>query len=348
MANANLDLAPVADTEKLATVPVIDVSAAWPRVVKEIATACRDWGFFQVRGHGVPEAVMTNTLSVARGFFVQPREAKRAYLRTVENPWGFYDRELTKNTRDKKEVFDIGPDATGQLSSGDAFEGRTRWPEEPAGFRSTIEIYVAAADHVTGLLLRAIGEGLCASDAISAAFNPTHSSFLRLNHYTVDDPMAGEQSDRVGLGVHHHSDAGALTLLWQSDTAGLQVYRDGQWYGIPPIHDAFVINIGDMVQVWSNDLYVAPQHRVVAMESVDRFSFPYFCNPSYDAVVEPLTSAEPHYRPIHWGDFRRRRADGDFADYGSEVQISDYRVSACGRRSILASTLNGPGPAKTR
>lgn len=325
MATANLDLAPVADTSKLGTVPVIDISAPWPEVVEQIAAACNDWGFFQVRGHGVQPEVMTSTLASARAFFSQPREAKRAYLRTVENPWGFYDRELTKNARDKKEVFDIGPDATGQMSSGDAFEGLTRWPVEPAGFRQAIEAYVAAADRVTSLLLSAIGEGLGTS-AVTDAFHPTHSSFLRLNHYTVEDPMAGEQFDQVGLGVHHHSDAGALTLLWQSDTAGLQVYRDGHWYGIPPIHDAFVINIGDMVQVWSNDLYAAPQHRVIAMDKVDRFSFPYFCNPSYEAVIEPLGSAAPHYRPIHWGDFRRKRADGDFADYGAEVQISDYEL----------------------
>ena len=326
MATANLDLAPVADTDTLGSVPVIDISAPWEEVVAEIAAACRDWGFFQVRGHGVPEAVMTDTLSAARAFFALPREAKRAYLRTRENPWGYYDRELTKNARDKKEVFDIGPDAAGQHSKGDAFEGRTRWPDKPANFRAAIEGYVSAADRVSTLLLKAIGEGLRASDTIAAAFGAAHSSFLRLNHYTVEDPMAGEQSDRAGLGVHHHSDAGALTLLWQSDTAGLQVYRDGYWFGIPPIHDAFVINIGDMVQVWSNDLYIAPQHRVVAMESVDRFSFPYFCNPSYGAVVEPLGPEAPHYRAVHWGEFRRKRADGDFADYGAEVQISDYRL----------------------
>jgi len=279
-----------------------------------------------VRGHGIPLEVMTATLASAKAFFAQPREEKRAYLRTFENPWGYYDRELTKNARDKKEVFDIGPDATGQQSSGDTFEGKTRWPDEPTEFRTAIESYVAAAERVTGLLLRAVGEGLGVTQAIADAFRPTHSSFLRLNHYTVEDPMAGEKSDKVGLGVHHHSDAGALTLLWQSDTAGLQVYRDGSWFGIPPLHDAFVINIGDMVQVWSNDTYVAPQHRVIAMDQVDRFSFPYFCNPSYEAIIEPLGRTQPHYRPIHWGDFRRRRADGDFADYGTEVQISDFRL----------------------
>lgn len=327
MATANLDLAPVADTETLGSVPVIDISAPWDRVIGEIAAACRDWGFFQVRGHGVPNAVMTRTLDAARAFFALPRETKRAYLRTRDNPWGYYDRELTKNARDKKEVFDIGPDATDQRQDVDAFEGRTRWPDEPAHFRDAIEAYVSAADRIRLILLEAIGEGLGASDEISGVFRPTHSSFLRLNHYTVEDPMVGEQSDRAGLGVHHHSDAGALTLLWQSDTAGLQVYRDGYWFGIPPIHDAFVINIGDMVQVWSNDLYLAPQHRVIAMESVDRFSFPYFCNPSYDAIIEPLGSVSPEYRPIHWGEFRRKRADGDYADYGAEVQISDYRLN---------------------
>jgi isopenicillin N synthase-like dioxygenase len=328
MNELNLDLAPVASSQALGGVPVIDISAPRERVVGEIAGACRDWGFFQVRGHGVPQSVMTGTLEAARAFFALPRGAKRAYLRTAGNPWGYYDRELTKNARDKKEVFDVGPDAAGQQSGADAFEGTTNWPEQPENFRQAIEDYVSAADGVSMFLLKAIGEGLGATDAISGAFHPTHSSFLRLNHYTVEDPMAGEQPDRAGLGVHHHSDAGALTLLWQSDTAGLQVYRDGYWFDIPPIHDAFVINIGDMVQVWSNDLYVAPQHRVIAMESVDRFSFPYFCNPSYDAIVEPLTSGTPHYRPLNWGEFRRRRADGDFADYGTEVQISEWRIPA--------------------
>ena len=326
MSGDNLDMAPVAPSEKLGGVPVIDISAARETVVRDIAVACREWGFFQVRGHGVLQSVMTDTLRAARSFFALPRATKRAYLRTAGNPWGYYDRELTKNARDKKEVFDIGPDATGQRWPADAFEGTTLWPDEPANFRSAMEDYVAAADRVSLFLLEAIGEGLGAWDAISSTFRPTHSSFLRLNHYTVEDPMAGEQPDRAGLGVHHHSDAGALTLLWQSDTAGLQVFRDGYWFDIPPIHDAFVINIGDMVQVWSNDLYVAPQHRVIAMESVDRFSFPYFCNPSYDTVVEPLTGEAPRYRPLQWGEFRRRRAEGDFADYGTEVQISEWRI----------------------
>lgn len=80
-----------------------------------------------------------------------------------------------------------------------------------------------------------------------------------------------------------------------------------------------------MIQVWSNDAYQAPLHRVLAMEDGERFSLAYFFNPAYSAVIAPLQTPR-RYRDLPWGEFRRRRADGDFADYGAEVQISDYRA----------------------
>ena len=326
MATTNLDLAPVATDGSLGSVPVIDLRAPRSQLVGELDQACVDWGFFQVRGHGVPQQVFEALLATSEAFFALPRETKRQSLRTPDNPWGYYDRELTKNVRDKKEVFDIGPDAAGQSPASDAFAGGTQWPDRPDGFRSHIQRYFAEAERVANLLADLIDDCLGAPDLLSAAFRPAHSSFLRLNYYPVADPMAGDQATEAGLGVHHHSDAGVLTLLWQSGVPGLQVYRDGYWHGIEPIIDAFVVNIGDMVQVWSNDRYRAPLHRVLAMESVDRYSFPFFHNPAYSTVVEPLKGEEPHYRPIHWGEFRRKRADGDFADYGSEIQISDYRI----------------------
>jgi len=326
MTTPNLDLAPVARDGSLGSVPVIDLRAPRSLLVREIDQACLEWGFFQVRGHGVPQRAFEQLLATSQAFFALPRRAKRQSLRTPDNPWGYYDRELTKNARDKKEVFDIGPDAAGQSSDSDAFAGDTRWPDQPDSFRRHVHRYFVEAARVANLLADLIGDCLGAPGLLSAAFRPAHSSFLRLNYYPVADPMAGEQASEAGLGVHHHSDAGVLTLLWQSGVPGLQVYRDGHWHGIEPIIDAFVVNIGDMVQVWSNDRYRAPLHRVLAMNSADRYSFPFFHNPSYGTVVEPFTGERPHYRPIHWGEFRRKRADGDFADYGSEVQIADYRI----------------------
>ncbi len=326
----DLDQAPVATDGALGTVPVVDLREPRDRLLREIDRACSDWGFFQVRGHGVPQPVFEHLLEAARAFFALPREVKRQALRNSENPWGYYDRELTKNVRDKKEVFDIGPDAAGLRSDRDAFAGATRWPGDPPDFRPNIQLYFSEAERVANLLADLIDDCLGVPDLLSAAFRPAHSSFLRLNYYPVADPMAGEQASKAGLGVHHHSDAGVLTLLWQSGVPGLQVYRDGYWHGIEPIADAFVVNIGDMVQVWSNDRYKAPLHRVVAMDEVDRFSFPFFHNPAYGAIVEPLPGEEPRFRPIHWGEFRRKRADGDFADYGSEIQIADYRIAPAG------------------
>ena len=169
------------------------------------------------------------------------------------------------------------------------------------------------------------------ADRLGGAFVPTSTSYLRLNYYPVADPLAGEGADGGDLGIHHHTDAGAVTVLLQDEVPGLQVYRDGAWYGVEPRDDAFVINIGDMVQVWSNDIYRAPIHRVLAMENADRYSFAFFSNPAYEAEIAPLAETvspqrPARYRGFSWGEFRRKRADGDFADYGTEVQISDYRA----------------------
>jgi isopenicillin N synthase-like dioxygenase len=144
------------------------------------------------------------------------------------------------------------------------------------------------------------------------------------HHQTYTVPI---QSD---LGVHHHTDAGALTVLIQDDVGGLQVHRDGYWYDIPPVEGAIVINTGDMMQVWSNDTYHAPVHRVLAMDACDRYSLPFFFNPSAQAQVSPLPTVvneqNPNrYNPIEWGRFRGKRSDGDYADYGTEVQIAQFR-----------------------
>ena len=97
--------------------------------------------------------------------------------------------------------------------------------------------------------------------------------------------------------------------------------------------DALVVNIGDIVQVWSNDRYRAALHRVTTNTERDRYSVPFFLNPAYAAHYAPLPSTvdashPPRYRPINWGEFRRLRTAGDYADQGEEVQISHYAVGA--------------------
>lgn len=323
----DLDRAPVAPRGALGGVPLIDLAQNQQQAARAIAEACRDWGFFQVVGHGVPATEIERVIAAARAYFAQPRETKRRHLRSRDNPWGFYDRELTKEQRDRKEVFDIGPDAGGiTAAAGDPFDGATPWPEAPADFAPVMRDWFGTMDRLSARLAERIGAGLGdAAGELARAFAPSHTSYLRLNFYPLGDPLGAETGTEADLGVHHHSDAGALTVLLQDGVGGLQVYRDGYWHDVEPLPSAFTINIGDMVQIWSNDRYRAPQHRVLAMDQSDRISIPFFYNPCYAAEVRPLDPV-PRYRPLNWGEFRRRRADGDFANYGTEVQINEWRI----------------------
>lgn len=326
----NIDRAPVAD-EALGGVPVIDLAGPAHEVQRAVADACAQWGFFQVIGHAVAPSLMASAAEETRLFFAAAKADKRALARSRDNPWGFYDRELTKNARDKKEIFDIGPDVVGRAGDG-PFAGVTPWPAWQPTFATSMRNYFLACEALSAQLVELICAGLAAPRALlRSAFEPEHTSFLRLNYYPVEDPLADEGEGGADFGIHHHTDAGALTVLLQDEVSGLQVYRNGAWWTVRPARDAFVINIGDMMQVWSNDLYQAPIHRVLAMDRNERRSLPFFYNPSYETVVEPLAEVlsegrRAHYRGISWGDFRRRRADGDFANYGAEVQIADYRV----------------------
>jgi isopenicillin N synthase-like dioxygenase len=317
-------------------VPLIDLAAPEPEVARAIALACEDWGFFQIVGHGVNAAVTDAVMDQARAFFARPKTDKRALSRTARNPWGYYDRELTKNLRDKKEIFDIGPD-TPVGGADDLWAARTPWPPDGEAFRNAVLAYIDACEALSKRLLGLVLLGLGVDrSGLDAAFAPASTSFLRLNHYPVSDPLedtAEAAAAGADLGIHHHTDAGALTVLLQDDVDGLQVWRDHAWRAVAPTRGALVVNIGDMIQVWSNDLYRAPLHRVLAMDAVDRLSLPLFLNPAYEAVIAPLDRCigeerPARYHPIRWGEFRNRRAEGDFADHGAEVQISDYARSS--------------------
>ncbi len=335
----DLDQYPVADSgELVGQVPVIDVGAIVADAespnaadaVQAIATACREWGFFQVVNHDVPQSLIDETWRQTRLFFAQPAATKDAVMRSRENPWGYYNNELTKNQRDKKEVFDYTTDGVDPI-----YAAGNRWPEMATGFRDTMCAYRDAVTDLSLALLRAFCVGLeLPAEFMQADFDKQHTGFIRLNYYPVDDPLLDANVEHLpvaDLGVHHHTDAGALTVLLQDDVGGLQVFKDDFWHNVEPLHDAFVINTGDMMQVWSNDIYRAAVHRVLAMDERDRYSIPFFFNPAAGTEVNPLpsvvTAERPaRYRTVNWSDFRGQRTDGDYADYGPEVQIAQYRI----------------------
>ena len=310
------------------TLPVIDISdLAGEATRRRIDAACRDWGFFQVVGHGIDDRTIAALKGEMRAFFAQPLDAKRAIVRTAANPWGFYDQELTRRTRDWKQIYDYGPPDGAAMTP--------QWPRALPRFRAAIEAFYAACDTVALELLHAVALNLgMPGTALDGAFRPAHTSFLRLNYYPrcprPERPADTAVATNGYLGVNHHTDAGALTLLLQDEQPGLEVLHDGTWHLVEPRRDALVVNIGDIVQVWSNDRYRAALHRGLVAADAERFSAPFFFNPAYSAAYAPLPSTvdeahPPRYRSIGWGEFRARRAAGDYADHGEYAQISDYR-----------------------
>lgn len=317
-------------------VPVISIrSLDDPRTLAALDGACRDWGFFQVVDHGIDSRVIANLMHKTHEFFMMPKTTKRSISRTAENPWGYFDQELTKNTLDWKEVFDYGP---AELPD----DGRDpvifpQWPRFVPGFKAAVLEYYRHCEKLGFGLLDAIARNLGMPDqSLRGLFEPRHTSFVRLNYYPVC-PTPANPADATAptqgfLGVNHHTDAGALTMLLQMDEPGLEVFNDGVWHLVERRDDALVINIGDIVQVWSNDRYRAALHRVSANSQKARYSAPFFLNPAYNANYAPLPTtvdaAHPaRYRPINWGEFRNLRAAGDYADQGEEVQISHYAVA---------------------
>ncbi len=306
-------------------IPTIDLaSLTQPRSLERLNEACSEWGVFHLVGHGMPLEIREDLLEEMARFFARPTATKTEIERTEANPWGFYNCELTKNVEDWKEIFDVGPEEGTRVP---------QWPAQQPSFLRAVQAFYDASERIAKDLVRGIVQSLDASPhALDACFED-HTSYLRLNYYPLCKNPAAADAPTVPthgrLGISHHSDAGAVTVLLQDGVSGLQVQRTGKWHDIEAERGALIINIGDMVQVWSNDRYKAPLHRVLADEHKVRFSAPFFLNPSYATHCAPLPSAcgdkAPAYRPIHWGTFRDARAAGDYADVGEEVQIAHYR-----------------------
>ncbi len=302
------------------SVPTIDLSEPTDATDSAIEEASAQWGFFQVVNHGLPEELQSPFMQQMAAFFTLPTADKQAVRRTMDNPMGFYDQELTKNTRDWKEIFDLGSD----LRDPD-HPATSQWPEALPNFQQDMLDWFFACEElamkILGALCRQLGQP---EDALSSSFMPRNTSFLRLNYYPPCDQEGIKGDTPDVLGINRHTDAGALTVLVQDDVPALQVNHDGRWSTVVPEPGGAIINIGDMLQVWSNDRYLAAEHRVLANETRARFSAPYFLNPVTTAKVSPLTSPE-RYQTINWGDYRSARAEGDYGDFGEEIQINQFR-----------------------
>ena len=313
--------------------PLVDLSQ--PGATEAVCRAAPRWGFVQIVQHGIPHELIERVWQQTQTFFALDHEQKRKLLRSQDNAMGYFDQELTKNKRDLKEIFDFGAVSAANLAAGidqvNSGDGTNQWPESLPEFKRTMCEYFSACEGLGHRILGILSAGMgLPPETLQMHFGQRHTGFMRLNYYPVDDPLAaGEAVDATPLGdmaLHHHTDAGVLTILLQDATGGLEAKVDGAWIDVVPIEGALIINVGDMMQVWSNDHYPALLHRVRPVQGRSRYSIPFFLNPDYETDCAPLGKLPARYRPINWGEFRRSRSDGDYADFGKEIQIEDFRI----------------------
>jgi isopenicillin N synthase-like dioxygenase len=276
------------------SVPIVDIGglrspdhSERQRVAGEIGKAAREVGFLYVSGAGVDDPLFDRLLASTKEFFALPVEEKmRSYIGLSKCHRGYVpvgEEGVESGRPDLKEAFDTAldlPSDDPDYLAGNPMLGPNAWPDLP-GFAVAVTDYYHALLGVGQQLLWAFAVALGEDpDTFSRHATKTPSQ-LRLVHY----PYNPEAEDGQGIGAH--TDYECFTLL-KPTAPGLEVLNGaGEWIDVPPVPGTFVVNIGDMLELWTNGAFVATSHRVRKVKE-ERYSFPLFFNVDYHTEVKPL------------------------------------------------------------
>ncbi|NIR36579.1 MAG: isopenicillin N synthase family oxygenase [Actinobacteria bacterium] len=291
------------------SIPVVDLAVPAAEAAAAIDDACRTIGFFAITNHGVPPEVIDGVWAATRVFFDLPLEEKLAARHPdATHPYGFFPqgREAlaaslgVATPPDLKESFNLAPprhhpDGTGRFGGVERI-----WPVRPTDLRPAWEAYYDAMVDLGARLLELAAHAL---DLEPGFFDPAfvhHLSALRGLDYPPLDRAPAPGQLRAG----EHSDYGTFTILLPGPgDGGLEVQRaDGEWVRVAPVPDGFVINVGDMLERWTNDRWRSTRHRVAvpADPTERRQALAFFQQPAWDAEVRVLpTCVEPDEEPRH-------------------------------------------------
>jgi isopenicillin N synthase-like dioxygenase len=313
--------------------PVIDigplVAPGPPRgraaVGDQIVRACEEVGFFQVVGHGVDPALRADLIGASREFFALP-DREKADIAMVRGGaawrgWFPLGGELTSGVPDLKEGIYFGtelPHDDPRVRAGRPLHGPNLFPVRPAELRTLVLEWLSVVTEVGRAILSGMAVGLELEPDWFDRWCADPTVLFRIFHY----PAASADRDPA-WGVAEHTDYGLLTLLAQDDTGGLEVRVGGRWTAVPPRPDAFVCNLGDMLERMTNGRFRSTPHRV-ARPSSDRVSLPLFLDPGWDVEVRPLPGGAtvPRSRSPQADDAADRwdgtsvfEASGTYGDY---------------------------------
>jgi polar amino acid transport system ATP-binding protein len=298
--------------------------------VDGLLSALHEVGFAYLQHHGVSESLLEELEQEARRFFALP-EAEKQKLR-MENAglaWkGFFSlgAELTSGRPDQKEGLYFGTELSEKheaVLAQTPMHGPNQWPEE-GKMREVVLSTMQSMTELGQLLLEAVALGLgLPASYFAKRFREEPTRLFRIFHYPEHEWP--EESDE--WGVREHTDMGFLTLLKQDDSGGLQVKaRDGQWWDAPPKPGTLVLNIGDMLELWTWGILKANPHRVRNASRRGRLSFPFFFDPGWNGSLEKI---ERSLLPQDWLDKAHsgaeKRWDGlDLQKIGPETTYGEF------------------------
>ncbi|RFU36334.1 hypothetical protein B7463_g66, partial [Scytalidium lignicola] len=293
-------------------VPVMDISpylkdSSSPEaanVIEQVRKACTTTGFFQLTGHKIPKDLQQEVLKGSTAFFSLPAEEKEKVDKKFSIGSSNRGYEVVGNQAlqegtlpDLREGFYIGLDlpATDPRVQSKAFlMGPNQWPSEdvlPATiFRNPMQTYYPLMVDLAIKVLDIIAAGMSYGPDIFKEFTSNGPvASLRLLHYP---PQTTRDKKQLGSGAH--TDFGAITLLLQDRNPGLQVWdKNGErWIDIEPNEEAYVVNVGDMLQMWSSGEYKSSIHRVINGDKVDRYSIPFFFDGNINCALKPFNDKE--------------------------------------------------------
>jgi isopenicillin N synthase-like dioxygenase len=309
-------------------VPVIDVSNlranpdAAPAVAREIGSACRDVGFFYIVGHGISLTLQQELETLSQRFFAlsEPEKLEIAMDRGGRAWRGYFPvgGELTSGKPDVKEGIyfgiELGPDHP-MVKAKVPLHGANLFPRQIPELKKVVLEYMQAMTELGHILMAGIAQSLdLEADYFARRYTADPLTLFRIFNYPVP---AADSAELWGVG--EHTDYGVLTILKQDASGGLEVKTALGWLAAPPIANAFVCNIGDMLDRMTGGYYRSTPHRVRNASGRQRLSYPFFFDPNFNVEVKAIdftrTVAVVDDREQRWDKASVHDFQGTYGDY---------------------------------